>query len=58
MVGLLVPPFDACALADAIQALLRDADLYQQLAQAGWALVAKKFNVSRSARRLVELFES
>ncbi len=54
--GLLVPPDDPDALADALRRLARDPELAQQLARAGTAAVHEHFDGERLAHRLVELF--
>jgi colanic acid/amylovoran biosynthesis glycosyltransferase len=54
--GLLVPPHDASALADAICELADNPDLREQLGVAARALVDAEFNIQRSANRLVETF--
>lgn len=53
--GLLVPPGDAEAMADAITALLRDPDRAQALGSAGRERVAKAFTTRAQAARLAEL---
>jgi colanic acid/amylovoran biosynthesis glycosyltransferase len=55
--GLLVPPDDPPALAAAIARLVRDPELARELAAAGRALVAERFDPSRSAQLLRALFE-
>jgi glycosyltransferase involved in cell wall biosynthesis len=54
--GLLVPPGDAAALADALERLLADADLRQRLGQQGQARVREQFDVTRNVAPLVERF--
>ena len=54
--GLLVPPGDTRALADALRRLADDPALAARLARAGRAVVEADFDVHRSAERLVELF--
>jgi glycosyltransferase involved in cell wall biosynthesis len=53
--GLLVPPDDAAALADAIDRLARDDVLRLRLAQRGRALVERQHDQRRNARRLLAL---
>ena len=55
--GLLVPPDDPPALAAAIARIVRDPGLARELAAAGRALVAERFNPGRSARLLRALFD-
>jgi glycosyltransferase involved in cell wall biosynthesis len=55
--GLLVPPEDPAALADAIGLLRRDRELARRLGRAGRELVGERFDPERSARRLQSLFE-
>jgi len=53
--GLLVPPEDPHALADAIGRLTADADLRQRLAVAAQKRVAEDFDGSVLASRMAEL---
>jgi len=55
--GLLVPPEDPVALADALLALHRDPALAGRLAEAGRATVQERFDGERLAGRLAQLFE-
>jgi glycosyltransferase involved in cell wall biosynthesis len=55
--GLLVPPEDPAALADAIELLRRDRELAGRLGQAGRELVADRFDPEQSARLLLGVFE-
>lgn len=55
--GLLVPPRDEVALADAIERLARDPELRARLARNGRAWVTEAFEAQRSAGQLVQLFE-
>ncbi|MEO7296291.1 MAG: glycosyltransferase [Candidatus Limnocylindria bacterium] len=52
--GLLVPPADASALADAIGRLLRDEGLGRTLGQGARAFVIDAFDVHRNAERLLD----
>ncbi len=54
--GLLVPPDDPDALADAIESLRRDRDLARRLGLAGRELVAERFDPRLSARLLQGVF--
>jgi glycosyltransferase involved in cell wall biosynthesis len=56
--GLLVPPGDEAAIAEAIERLARDPDLRRRLGSAGRERVEQAFHADRSAARLVELFDS
>lgn len=55
--GLLVPPDDPAALADAIELLRRDRGLARRLGRAGRELVAERFDPKRSALLLQRVFE-
>jgi len=54
--GLLVPPRDAGALADALAAALGDAGLRERLGEAARRTVIERFDQARNATRLDELF--
>ena len=54
--GLLVPPEDAAALADALHLLHKDPALQAHLADAARATVTERFDGVRLARRLAALF--
>jgi glycosyltransferase involved in cell wall biosynthesis len=54
--GLLVPPNDAIALADALQKLSDDPALRQRLGKAGRKTVINEFNIHHSMERLARLF--
>lgn len=56
--GLLVAPGNPEELADAIEKLLKDADLRTRIGAAAREKVAREFNLEASARRLAELFRS
>jgi glycosyltransferase involved in cell wall biosynthesis len=51
--GLLVPPADASALANAIARLLDDPDLRARLGRRGREIVTERFDVKRNAARLL-----
>lgn len=53
--GLLVPPQDSEALAEALARLLDDAELRHQLTLAGRETVLERFDMARNATRLLEL---
>lgn len=55
--GLLVPPDDPTALADAIELLLRDRGLARRLGRAGRQLVAQRFDPEQSAAQLQRVFQ-
>jgi colanic acid/amylovoran biosynthesis glycosyltransferase len=55
--GLLVPERDADALAGAIARLIGDEDLRRRLARNGRALVQREYDISQTARQMVELFK-
>ena len=54
--GLLVPPADSTALADAIERLVRDEELGRALGRGGRAFVIDAFDVHRNAERLLDAF--
>jgi glycosyltransferase involved in cell wall biosynthesis len=54
--GLLVPPRDALALADALGRLLGDAALRRRLGERGRAVVEARYDVRDTARRLDDLY--
>jgi glycosyltransferase involved in cell wall biosynthesis len=53
--GVLVPPRDPGAMAEAIQDLLDDVDLRRRCAEAGPAIVASKFKLDRQIDALVDV---
>ena len=55
--GLLVPPRDDHALADAIVKLLRDPDLRRRMGEAGLARVQEHFSAERMVRDTVAVYE-
>jgi glycosyltransferase involved in cell wall biosynthesis len=54
--GLLVPPRDAHALAEAILGMLRDEALRQRLAEAGFARVRARFSVDRMVEETLGVY--
>jgi glycosyltransferase involved in cell wall biosynthesis len=54
--GLLVPPRDPAAIADAVECLIDDAALRERLADAGRRAVESQFDLAKNAERLVGLF--
>jgi len=56
--GLLVPPADPAALADAIQSLLEDAGLREQLGEAGRQRVLEDWDIVGVTSQLVREFET
>jgi len=56
--GLLIPPRDPDALADALQRLFGDPELRARLGNEGRLKVREAFDIDRSAARLAELFRA
>lgn len=54
--GLLVPPNDGCALADALARLMGDFGLNARLAVAGRETVRERFNLASNIQHLIRLF--
>ena len=54
--GLLVPPNDAAALADALARLLTDAGLRQRLGMAGRHKVVAEYEIYQNTRKLLDIF--
>lgn len=54
--GLLVPPNDPAALANAIRAMLADPEMARQMANSGRGLVAEMFDSERNTRALLDLY--
>jgi glycosyltransferase involved in cell wall biosynthesis len=55
--GLLVPPRDPQAIADAIQQLTEDPALRQRMGAAGRALVEKAFSEERTVEQTLALYQ-
>jgi len=55
--GLLVPPRDPDALADALRRLLDDPDLRRRMGEAGRRRVAADFTAERMADRVLAVYE-
>jgi len=55
--GLLVPPRDPEALADALGALVADPQRARRLGEAGYARVAERFTVERMTTRVLEVYD-
>jgi glycosyltransferase involved in cell wall biosynthesis len=56
--GILVPPKDPNALADAIVRLLRDPELRKRLGSAGRERVLSEFRTDRIVEQTLEVYES
>ncbi|HTE65513.1 MAG TPA: glycosyltransferase family 4 protein [Candidatus Binatia bacterium] len=55
--GLLVPPGDPPALADAIVRLATSPELRERLGEAGYATVAERFSIEAQVRRIEEIYD-
>jgi len=55
--GLLVPPKEVGALADAIKELLGNGQLYQSIAQNGSEMVSREFSIQRMAEQIDRLYD-
>jgi len=55
--GLLVPPGDPAALADAVTVLLGDSDLRRTLGEAGHRTVAERFSIDAQVRRIEDVYD-
>jgi glycosyltransferase involved in cell wall biosynthesis len=58
MSGLLVPPRDAAALADAIEKLAKDENLRRQMAERAMERVRRHFTVEASIEKMMNVYES
>lgn len=56
--GLLVPPRDPCALAEAVRAVLGDRQTAVRMAEAGFELVSRRFSFAANAPKLAEAYRS
>jgi glycosyltransferase involved in cell wall biosynthesis len=56
--GLLVPPGDVAALADAIETLCADADLRRRLSTGGRALIAREFSVGAMVEGNLQIYRT
>jgi starch synthase len=57
LTGVLVPPADPDALAEAIRTLLEDPELSRRMGEAGRRRVARRFTWQETARQTVALYE-
>jgi glycosyltransferase involved in cell wall biosynthesis len=55
--GLLVPPNDPAALADALIALLKDPQRMMQMGEAGYQQALEKFDAVKNAQRTFAVYE-
>ncbi|HUH17439.1 MAG TPA: glycosyltransferase family 4 protein, partial [Methylomirabilota bacterium] len=55
--GLLVPPADPAALADAISSVLLDGALRERLGEAGYRTVVDRFSIDAQVRRIEAVYE-
>jgi len=55
--GLLVPPRDPEALAEALRSLVADPKRARRLGEAGYARVAERFTVERMTTRVLEVYD-
>jgi glycosyltransferase involved in cell wall biosynthesis len=55
--GLLVPPEDSSALADALIRLARSPSLRQRMGDAGYEIVAERFSIDAQVRRIEALYD-
>jgi glycosyltransferase involved in cell wall biosynthesis len=55
--GLLVPPRDPEALAEALRSLVADPKRARRLGEAGYARVAERFTVDRMTTRVLEVYD-
>ena len=55
--GILVPPRDACALAGAIERLMKDDELRRAMGEEGRKRVERKFSWEQAARKTLEVYE-
>jgi glycosyltransferase involved in cell wall biosynthesis len=55
--GLLVPPRDAVALADALERLVQDSDLRQSMGQSGRALAEREFGIAKVVAAHLQIYK-
>jgi glycosyltransferase involved in cell wall biosynthesis len=55
--GLLVPPRDAVALADALERLIQDSDLRQAMGEAGRALAEREFGIEKVVAAHLQIYQ-
>lgn len=56
--GLLVPPRNPHAIAEAIIRLLRDEELYKKLCEAGFESVKRNYRIEKTMEKIEELYDS
>ena len=55
--GILVPPADPSALADAVRSLLGDASLRERIGEAGYRTVADRFSIDAQVKRIEAVYD-
>lgn len=56
--GILVPPHDAAAVAEAIKILINEPDTREQMARRGKALIHERFSLEHCASKMIQLYET